>query len=113
MAVDINDYLLAEAELLAQDEGLDATIAFQPGNAEHLPFDDGSFDVVFTTLVLEECDADAAIGELYRVLTPGERAAVVVRSHDLPPYWHVDVDGRAPREADAPHAAVCRGARDL
>ena len=84
VAVDISDYMLAEAESLVQDEGLDSTITFQPGNAERLPFEDASFEVVFTTLVLEECDADAAFGELYRVLKPGGRAAVIVRSHDLP-----------------------------
>jgi hypothetical protein len=43
--VDINPYLLREAEALARQEGLESAIEFREGNAESLPFADQSFDV--------------------------------------------------------------------
>ena len=115
VAADINDYLLAEAESLARDEGLDAAITFRPGNAEHLPFEDAAFDVVFAATVLEECDADAAIGELYRVLKPGGRAAAIIRSNDLPQYWHVDVDAalRQKLMSPIPQGVAAQGVADV
>ncbi len=91
VGVDINAYLLDEASVLATAEGVASSIAFQAGNAEALPFPDEAFDVVFTCTVLEECDADRAIAEVYRVLKPGGRAAVITRSSDLPPYWELEV----------------------
>ena len=43
-AADVNPFLLREAAELAQAEGLAARIDFREGNAEALPFADGSFD---------------------------------------------------------------------
>jgi malonyl-CoA O-methyltransferase len=41
-------------------------------DAEHLPFQDGAFDLVFSNLMLQWCvDIDAAFTELQRVLRPG------------------------------------------
>jgi SAM-dependent methyltransferase len=91
VGVDFNAYLLDEASALATAEGVASSIAFQAGNAEALPFPDEAFDVVFTCTVLELCDADRAIAEVYRVLKPGGRAAVITRSSDLPPYWELEV----------------------
>src|SRR5262249_20138771 len=45
VGVDINRYLLRDAAALTRKDGLEATIAFREGNAEALPFPDGSFDV--------------------------------------------------------------------
>jgi len=42
------------------------------GDAEQLPFADGSFDLVFSNLMLQWCvDLEATFRELQRVLTPG------------------------------------------
>src|SRR5205823_11449394 len=70
-AIDMNPFWLREAEVLAAEEGLAGAIRFLPGNAQAVPFPDGSFDAVFSVPVLEECDADRAIGEMIRVARPG------------------------------------------
>jgi len=88
-AIDTNRFLLREAELLAQAEGLDGLIRFTPGNAEELPFADDSFGCLFSVTVLEECDADRALAEMVRVARPGGRVGVIVRSLDLPQWWNV------------------------
>ena len=102
VAADINVHFLAEARLIAREEGLEKAIEFESGNAERLPFDDANFDVVFTSTVLEECDADQAIRELHRVLKPGGRAAVIVRGIDLPRYWHLNLDAALTEELMRP-----------
>lgn len=46
------------------------------GSAAHLPYPDGSLDVVFSTLMFHHLDAatkDAMLAEVARVLTPGGR----------------------------------------
>jgi len=49
--------------------------------SESLPFDEGSFDVVFARAVLHHCnDLEAACREFHRVLKPGGKL-VVVREH--------------------------------
>jgi SAM-dependent methyltransferase len=82
--IDINDYLLHEARALARSDGLDDIVQFVPGNAEAIPFPANHFDVVISTTVLEEVDADQALAELVRVIRPGGRIGVIVRALDLP-----------------------------
>jgi SAM-dependent methyltransferase len=86
VGVDISPYLLREATALAKQAGLEAAILFQEGNAEALPFPDGSFDVTMSCTVLEEGDADKMLAEMVRVTRPGGRVAVVVRTIDMP-WW--------------------------
>jgi ubiquinone/menaquinone biosynthesis C-methylase UbiE len=52
--------------------------------AEDLPFEDGSFDTVVSTLVLCGVDQERALGEVRRVLRPGGRLLFLehVRSDD-------------------------------
>ena len=64
VGVDINQYLLREAEALSRKEGLDHTIDYREGNAEALPFPDGSFDVAMSARVIEEVDANRLLAEL-------------------------------------------------
>ena len=86
VGVDISPYLLREATALARQEGLEAAITFQEGNAEALPFPHSSFNVTMACTVLEEGDADRMLAELVRVTRPGGRVAVIVRTIDMP-WW--------------------------
>jgi SAM-dependent methyltransferase len=105
-ALDANPYWLAEAEVLAAEEGLGVAIRFVPGNAESLPFPDGAFGAVFSVTVLEECDADRAIAEMIRVATPGGRVGVSVRALDLPQWWNLDLPDEIRRKIASPPQSV-------
>ena len=84
VGTDINAYLLREAAALARRSGLADRITFQPGDVEALPFPDGSFDAALACTVLDEADADRGLAELARVVRPGGRVAVLVRTEDIP-----------------------------
>ena len=105
-AVDVNPFLQREAAALAAEEGLGDAIAFRPGSAEALPFPDASFDCVFTVTVLEECDADQAMREAWRVLRPGGRLGVIVRAIDLPQWWNLDLPPALRARAETPPQSV-------
>jgi SAM-dependent methyltransferase len=65
--------LVQSARERAADEGVAAT--FVVGDAQELPFEDASFDVVLSVFgVIFAPDAERAAGELVRVLRPGGRA---------------------------------------
>jgi SAM-dependent methyltransferase len=112
-AIDVNPFLQREAMALAAEEGLAGAIAFRPGSAEALPFPDASFDCVFTVTVLEECDADQALREAWRVLRPGGRIGVIVRAIDLPQWWNLDLPpGLRARAETPPQSVGHRGVAD-
>lgn len=106
VATDLNPFLLREAAVLAEEDGVAAALRFQPANAEALPFPDASFDHAFTVTVLEECDADRALAELHRVVRPGGRVGVIVRAIDLPQWWHLDLPEELRRKAEIPPQSV-------
>ena len=60
--VDVNTYFLREAADIARREGMEGVVNFHEGSAEALPFDDDSFDVVFSSTVIQRVNAgpDAA-----------------------------------------------------
>jgi ubiquinone/menaquinone biosynthesis C-methylase UbiE len=66
----------------AREQAPDAEVAQAP--AEALPFEDGSFDTVVSTLVLCGVDQEQALSEARRVLRPGGRLLFLehVRSDD-------------------------------
>jgi SAM-dependent methyltransferase len=105
-AIDVNPFLQREAAALAAEEGVPPAIAFLPGGAEALPFPDASFDCVFTVTVLEECDADLALREAWRVLRPGGRIGVIVRAIDLPQWWNLDLPPALRARAETPPQSV-------
>jgi ubiquinone/menaquinone biosynthesis C-methylase UbiE len=112
-AIDVNPFLQREAMALAAEEGLGPAIAFLPGSAEALPSPDASFDCVFTVTVLEECDADLALREAWRVLRPGGRIGVIVRAIDLPQWWNLDLPPALRARAETPPQSVgARGVAD-
>ncbi|GGW75129.1 methyltransferase domain-containing protein [Alteromonas halophila] len=54
-------------------------ITFTQGDAQALPFDDGQFSVVFSSMALQWCAQPAKVlSEIRRVLTPGGRAVLAV-----------------------------------
>lgn len=88
-AFDLNEDDLAEVATMfgAMDaEGevpTGATYRTVAGDARHMPFDDGSFDRVIASEVLEHIvDDEAAMAEIARVTKPGGIVAVTV-----PRYW--------------------------
>jgi SAM-dependent methyltransferase len=108
-AADVNPFLLHEAEQLAKVEGLAGRIRFTEGNAEALPFGDGSFDCVYSVTVFEECDATRAIAEAVRVLRPGGRLGLVVRALDMPQWWNLDLPEPILSKVRVPPRSVAPG----
>lgn len=105
-AVDANPFLLREAQALAAAEGLDGAIRFLAANAEALPFADGVFDGACSVTVLEECDADRALGEMMRVVRPGGRVGIIVRAIDMPQWWNLPAPEAIRRKIDVPPQSV-------
>jgi SAM-dependent methyltransferase len=74
--IDMTPEMLAKARAAAAEMGA-ANVAFVEGEAESLPFADGSFDVVVSNGVIDLIpDKDAVFAELHRVLTPGGRLQI-------------------------------------
>jgi ubiquinone/menaquinone biosynthesis C-methylase UbiE len=70
--IELSPAMLAIARQRATDFGRDVTL--READAEHLPFDDASFDTVTCALALCTIPSPAAaIGEMHRVLAPGGR----------------------------------------
>jgi SAM-dependent methyltransferase len=68
--VDLFDGEFEEARAVAEAEGLPVT--FQAASVYELPFEDGSFDSIFSHALLEHlADPVAALVEMMRVLQPG------------------------------------------
>jgi arsenite methyltransferase len=74
-AIDSSDPMLAMAKKRCADK---PWVDFQKGSATELPVEDASFDVAVSVQVYEYvADIAAALAEMYRVLRPGGRAAIV------------------------------------
>jgi ubiquinone/menaquinone biosynthesis C-methylase UbiE len=74
--IDMTAAMLAKARAAASEMGV-ANIEFVEAEAEQLPFDDASFDVVISNGVIDLIpDKDAVFAELYRVLAPGGRMQI-------------------------------------
>ena len=105
-AADVNPFLLREAALLAEEEGLASIIHFTEGNAEALPFAAETFDCAYSVTVFEECDADRAIAEAMRVVRPGGRVGLVVRALDMPQWWNLTLPEAILRKVESPPHSV-------
>ena len=74
--VDMTSEMLVKARAAAAEMGA-ANVEFVEAEAEHLPFADGSFDVVISNGVIDLIpDKDAVFSELFRVLAPGGRLQI-------------------------------------
>ena len=105
-AADVNPFLLREAAQLAEADGLAGLIQFRQGNAEALPFEDNSYDCVYSVTVFEECDAGRAIAEAMRVVRPGGRVGLVVRALDMRQWWNLALPEAILRKVEAPPRSV-------
>jgi ubiquinone/menaquinone biosynthesis C-methylase UbiE len=86
--LDLTPQMLALAEARANDMG--RPIKLIEGDAQTLPFGEGSFDTVVCTYALCSVRDDAiAIAEMSRVLKPGGRLILVdhIRSSVAPIFW--------------------------
>lgn len=76
VATDLTPGMLERAEALARRRGL-ANVAFEVADAERLPFDDASFDLVVSRLGAHHFpDVARFLAEARRVLRPGGRLAI-------------------------------------
>jgi SAM-dependent methyltransferase len=100
--IDINPYLLREAEALARQAGLAGRIEFREGRAEAIPLAESSVDVALSFTVMEEGDADRMLAELVRVTRPGGRIAAIVRATDMPSWVSPVLSGAVRSKADQP-----------
>lgn len=74
--IDMTPEMLAKAQGAAEEAGL-GNVTFVDGEAERLPFEDQSFDVLISNGVIDLIpDKDAVFAEIYRVLVPGGRIQV-------------------------------------
>jgi SAM-dependent methyltransferase len=85
IAADLDDEALVEVACMAaamQEAGevrAGGSLSVRRADVLHLPFDDGAFDVVIVSEVLEHIPNDrAAIDEIHRVLGPGGLAVITV-----------------------------------
>jgi len=76
-AVDLTDVAIETLKKRFQDLGMDGE--FQTANAEALPFEDNSFDYVYSFGVLHRAaDTGKCINEAWRVLRPGGTALIML-----------------------------------
>lgn len=87
IGVDLSPAFVDTAAYLTNRCGLSGKVAFQTGDALHLPFPDASFDVVFLQHVAMNIgDRPALYAEVFRVLAPGGRFAtydIVLRDGEV------------------------------
>jgi ubiquinone/menaquinone biosynthesis C-methylase UbiE len=70
VALDLSSDLLAQARARVAAAG---KVRLSLGNAEQMPFRDGSFDAAYGSSILHHLNIDAALAEVHRVLKPGGR----------------------------------------
>lgn len=74
--IDMTPEMLAKSRANAAAMGVD-NVTFIEADAERLPFDDRSFDVVISNGVIDLIpDKDAVFSEIFRVLVPGGRIQI-------------------------------------
>jgi ubiquinone/menaquinone biosynthesis C-methylase UbiE len=83
--VDISENMVAQAQGLLQKEGLTERVTLACGDAEDLPYPDGSLDGIFMCFTLELFDTPdipRVLAQCQRVLRPGGRIVVAAVSKE-------------------------------
>ena len=88
LGIDIAEKMIAETQRLLAQEALADRVHLVCGDAEHLPYAEGSIDAIFMSFTLELFDTPAiprVLAECRRVLRPGGRLANVSISKEGKP----------------------------
>ncbi|GJM42284.1 MAG: SAM-dependent methyltransferase [Ardenticatenaceae bacterium] len=90
--IDLTEEFCRAAEVLTTHLGMNDRVTFRHGSALDLPFDDGSFDLVWTQNVLMNIeDKRCAFSEMRRVLRPSGRLAFFALMRGPVPDLHYPV----------------------
>ena len=72
--IDLSEDMIRLARAHASREQVEERVHFESGDVAHLPYPDGSFDVVVSTLSMHHwVELEQPLRDLYRVLRPGGR----------------------------------------
>ena len=77
VGIDISERMIGMSRELAVKQKIEDKAVFRVGDACALPFEDNSFDVVFSQFVTSLLDRKKALAEFMRVLKPGAFLGVV------------------------------------
>lgn len=102
--LDLTEAMLAQGKKLAEEAGIQ-NISFEVGNAEELPYEDETFDLVITRLSLHHfTNPEKPFQEMTRVLKPGGKLIVwdmEATSEDLR-----DIDDTIEKMRDPSHTRI-------
>ncbi len=87
MAVEISPEMTKIAERNAREYGLEGRVKYVKGDAYQIPFDDNTFDGVFSNGSLHEWSQPIRVfDEAYRVLKPGAKCFISDMRRDMNPF---------------------------
>ena len=102
-AIDISDAAIAEARRRAAKVGLADRIRFEQADLTQLPFEDGSFEHIFSWgVVIHIPAAEEALAELVRILAPGGKLALYVTNKNAWDYPLLSLARRVLRRPTPP-----------
>ncbi len=85
--LDLSSGHLAHAERNFRLRGLEGE--FRHGDGENLPFDDGTFDLVYSNGVIHHTpNTSKVVADMFRVLKPGGRVIIMVYAENSWHYWY-------------------------